>query len=249
MTAPPATAAAAPPPSADRQAGPSDAAAPPPSADRPARPPAVAVPPPSADRPASPAAAIAPPTAAGPPAAGLVTLTRAQWPETLDDMLPGIPGFVVSSFSPLVAELARRCLSRYFGTAPADPARGERTAVLVASATGDLGTAAAIAQAVDEGRRVPPLLFFQSNPNAVVGYLTARWGLAGPVVCTIAAGDAITDAQQCAAQLIVDGDADAALIIVADQARAAGERDHGEALLVGPRTWPGGAGSMSFPAR
>jgi hypothetical protein len=249
MTAPPATAAAAPPPSADRQAGPSDVAAPPPSADRPARPPAVAVPPPSADRPASPAAAIAPPTAAGPPAAGLVTLARAQWPETLDDMLPGIPGFVVSSFSPLVAELARRCLSRYFGTAPADPARGERTAVLVASATGDLGTAAAIAQAVDEGRRVPPLLFFQSNPNAVVGYLTARWGLAGPVVCTIAAGDAITDAQQGAAQLIADGDADAALIIVADQARAAGEHDHGEALLVGPRTWPGGAGSVSFPAR
>ncbi len=121
--------------------------------------------------------------------------------------------------------------------------------MLVASATGDLGTAAAIAQAVDEGRRVPPLLFFQSNPNAVVGYLTARWGLAGPVVCTIAAGDAITDAQQGAAELIADGDADAALIIVADQARAAGERDHGEALLVGPRTWPGGAGSVSFPAR
>jgi hypothetical protein len=221
MTAPPATAAAAPPPSADRPAGP----------------------------PAPATAASVPPAVTDPSAPGLVTLARAQWPETLDDTLPGVPGFVVSSFSPLVAELARRCLSRYFGTAPADPARGERTAVLVASATGDLGTATAIAQAVDEGRRVPPLLFFQSNPNAVVGYLTARWGLAGPVVCTIPAGDAITDAQQGAAQLIADGDADAALIIVADQAHAAGERDHGEALLVGPRAWPGAAGSVSFPAR
>jgi hypothetical protein len=219
MTSPPAAATASPPP-ADIPAGP---------------PPAVT-------------AAIAQPVRADPLASGLVTLARARWPEAPDDTLPGIPGFVMSSFSPLVAELARRCLSRYFGAAPADPARGERTAVLLASATGDIGTAAAIARATDEGRRVPPLLFFQSNPNAIVGYLTARWGLAGPVVCTIPAGDAMTDAQQCAAELIAAGDADAVLIVVADQARAVGERDHGEALLAGPRTWPGAADSVSFPA-
>jgi hypothetical protein len=168
---------------------------------------------------------------------GLTLLARAQWPAASGDSLPGIPGFVVSSFSPLVVEVAQRCLRRYFGAPPADPARGERTAVVLASATGDIGTAAAIARAVDEGRRVPPLLFFQSNPNAVVGYLTARWGLAGPVVCTIPVGDVLADACDCAAMLIEDGDADAALIIVANQARSGDERDHGEALLIGPSAW------------
>jgi hypothetical protein len=176
-------------------------------------------------------------------------LARAEWPASPDDVLPAIPGFVTSSFSPLVAEVAQQCLRRYFGTAPADPALGERTALVLASATGDIGTAAAIALAVDEGRRVPPLLFFQSNPNAVVGYLTARWGLGGPVVATIPVGDAMADAQDCASLLITDGDADAVLIILADQARAGDERDHGVALLVGPRSWPQATDSLSFPAR
>jgi hypothetical protein len=107
---------------------------------------------------------------------------------------------------------------------------------------GDVTTADAVADALRAGTRVPPLLFFQSNPNAVVGYLTARWGLSGPVACTIPLGDAMTDARRSASLLIAGGDADAALIIVADQARAVGETDHGVALLVGPSSWPPGAG-------
>lgn len=173
---------------------------------------------------------------------GLTVLARAQWPARDDDVLPPIPGFIVSSFSPLVAELAERCLRRYFGLRPADQVRGERTAVLLASTTGDLATAAAIAEAVDASRRVPPLLFYQSSPNAVVGHLTARWGLAGPVVCTSPAAGTLTDALQSAVLLIEDGDAAAVLVIVAEQGRAgagagAGD-DHGTAMLVGPRAWP-----------
>lgn len=177
-----------------------------------------------------------------PPPAGVVMLARAEWPASPEDVLPPVPGFIVSSFSPLVIEVARRCLSLYFGTAPADPARGERTAVVLASSTGDIATAVAIATAVDEGRRVQPLLFFQSNPNASVGYLTARWGLAGPVVCTVPGGDAMSDARHCATLLIEGGDADAVLIILADQARDPTQHDHGVALLIGPRSWPAAAG-------
>jgi hypothetical protein len=193
------------------------------------------------------ASAVAPPAeeAAG---AEVVMLARAQWPDSPDDVLPAIPGFIVSSFSPLVAEVARRCLTLYFGTAPVDPLLGERTAVVLATSTGDIATAAAIAQAVDAGQRVPPLLFFQSNANAAVGYLTARWGLSGPVICTVPAGDAMADAQDCATLLIEGGDADAVLIILADQARAPGERDHGVALLIGPRSWPAAAGALGLPA-
>ncbi|HEY2578263.1 MAG TPA: hypothetical protein VGI74_18315 [Streptosporangiaceae bacterium] len=183
-----------------------------------------------------------------PPPAGVVMLARAEWPASAGDELPSIPGFILSSFSPLVVEVARRCLSLYFGAAPADPVRGERTAVVLASSTGDIATATAIAAAVDEGRRVQPLLFFQSNPNASVGYLTARWGLAGPVVCTLTGGDAMSDARHCATLLIEGGDADAALIILADQARDPAQRDHGAALLIGPRSWPAAAGGLDFPA-
>lgn len=78
-----------------------------------------------------------------------------------------LQGFALSAFSPLVAELA---------------------GVLLASRSGDIATATAIAQAVDGGRRVPPLLFYQSSPNAV----------------------------DRAAAMVTDGDADAVLVIAAE---------------------------------
>jgi Beta-ketoacyl synthase, N-terminal domain len=171
-----------------------------------------------------------------------LVLASASWPQPPGgDELPPIAGFVTSSFSPLVAELAERCLRGYFGAPPADPALGARTAVLLASTSGDIATAVAIAAAVDAGRRVPPLLFYQSNPNAVAGYVAARWGLAGPVVCTMPSADALADAHRNALLLLTDGDADAVLVIVAEQALAADGGDHGLARLVGPASWPAGA--------
>jgi len=176
---------------------------------------------------------------------GLAVLASAAFPASHEDVLPDIVRFVVSSFSPLVAELGERCLREYFGTRPADPDAGERTGVVLASRGGDFATAAAIAAAIDEGRKVPPMLFYQSNPNAVVGYLTARWGLGGPVVCTSPPSDTLADALADALLLIHDGDAAAVLVIVAEQGRPSppgvtgGEsHDHGTALLIGPGTWP-----------
>ena len=179
----------------------------------------------------------------------LTVLARSQWPalasperpstEPARTEPPGIPGFIISSFSPLAAELAQRCLRQYFGDPPADAERGGRTAIVLASTTGDIATAAAIAGAVDQGRAVPPLLFYQSNPNAVAGHIAARWGLAGPVVCTIPAGagpDALADAMDSAALLIEGGEADAALVVLADQGGADGDR--GAAVLVGSAAWP-----------
>jgi 3-oxoacyl-(acyl-carrier-protein) synthase len=166
-----------------------------------------------------------------------VVLAEAEWPTTPSDVLPAIPGFVTSTFSPLVVEVAQRCLHAFFGDPPVGPARGERIAFVLASSTGDLATSAAVAQAVSQQRRVPPMLFYQSTPNAVAGYLTARWALRGPVVCTVPLGDAMADAQACADLLISSGDADAALIIVADQARGPHEIDHAAAVLIGPGSW------------
>lgn len=116
---------------------------------------------------------------------GLRTLSSARWPERPGDAVDPLPGFIVSSFNPLVAQVAERCLDRYYGPAPAgDPGRARRTALLLASSGWDLGTAAELTAAVESGRRVQPLLFFQSNPNAVLGHVAARWGLGGPMVCS-----------------------------------------------------------------
>jgi hypothetical protein len=177
-----------------------------------------------------------------------VLLARAKWPaDNLDTALPAVAGFIESEFSPLVAAVAERCLASYFGDPPAAAARGERTAIALATSTGDLATAAAVASAVQAGKRVPPLLFYQSNPNAVAGYIAARWGLAGPVVCTMpgsAVGDgnpddltsrALAEAHASAALLIEDGDADAALVIAANA--PLGGVAFGAAELVGPSWW------------
>lgn len=177
-----------------------------------------------------------------------VVLASARWPAgDAGAELPAVAGFIESAFSPLVAAVADLCLTSYFGPPPVGLAWGERTAIALATATGDLTTAAAVASAVQAGRRVPPLLFYQSNPNAVAGYIAARWALAGPVVCTMPggavdvgqAGDAtsrvLAEAIATADVLIDDGDADAALVIAANA--YLGGAAWGIAELIGPPWW------------
>jgi hypothetical protein len=193
-------------------------------------------------------AAAEPPPIAVPQNLDLRILSHARWPETADDTLPPIAGFIVSSFNPLVAEVADRCLRRRTGPAPgrapgnsgADDTAPARTALLLASVGGDRATARAIADTVRTGRRVPPLLFFQSNPNAVLGHIAARHRLTGPVVCiSPPRNDAVgipADAFAEADWLLRDGDADEVLLIAAEQGDGPGEPDRAEAALLDRRT-------------
>ena len=189
-----------------------------------------------AETPAGPAAVHKVPINTAPVnTSGLRILAEAHWPEYPGDTVPPIAGFIVSSFNPLVAEAAERCLRARSGPQPA-AARTTRTAILLASAAGDRATAQAIADAVREGRRVPPLLFFQSNPNAVLGHVAGRWGLAGPVVCISplkpTGGGLPAEALAAAEVLLRDGDADEVLVIAAEQGRAPDETDRADAALV-----------------
>ncbi|GHJ45315.1 hypothetical protein Cs7R123_26570 [Catellatospora sp. TT07R-123] len=169
--------------------------------------------------------------------AELVELARGAWPESdADTEPPALAGFVLSSFSPLVAEAARRCLTRAHGQPPAPG--GQATAVIISTTTGDVATALSVARAVDTGQRLGPLLFFQAVPNAVAGYVAARWELGGPVLCLSPAGPgdalalALAEGLSAARLLLADGDADAALVIAAEQATDDGERDRALAVLV-----------------
>jgi hypothetical protein len=185
-------------------------------------------------------------------ACGLTVHARAEWPAGTAEVPPPIAGFVVSSFNPLVAEVAQRCLRAHYGTPPADPVRGERTGVVLASIRGDVTTADAVAQALRAGRRVPPLLFFQSNPNAVLGHVTARWGLGGPVVCISPAGDALAGGLAAAALLLADGDATEVLVIAADlavtDAPPDASRPHDAPQDCAPDAYPGGDPAAPGPA-
>jgi len=167
-------------------------------------------------------------------AAGLTIASSAAWPETdADREVTPLAGFIESTFSPLVAEVAQRALHRR----DQHSAPGTVTAIVLVTALGDVTSAARVAAAVDAGRRVPPLQFFQSVPNAVAGYLAARWHLTGPVVCVSGTSAGL----DMAALLIDDADADEALVVRADLAVTDGDIDRAAALVVtGPdRDRPG----------
>ncbi|OZV81840.1 hypothetical protein CA850_10830 [Micromonospora echinospora] len=157
-------------------------------------------------------------------------LAEARWPEPGDSAPPTVPGFVHSTFPPLVVAVADRCLTRRHGDAPAPPPVGARTAVLLVSASGDRASAAHVHDTVAAGGRPGPLFFFQSVPNSVAGHVAARWGLGGPVVCLSPTADPRADGTAEADLLLHDGDADEALLVLIEQTA---DGDHAVAVLLG----------------
>ena len=158
-------------------------------------------------------------------AAGLTVLSSACWPETeADQKVTPLAGFIESNFSPLLAEVAGRALSRR----DQPPLSGKITAIVMVTALGDVTSATRVAAAVDAGQRVSPLQFFQSVPNAVAGYLAARSHLTGPVVCVSGTAAGL----DVAALLIDDADADEALVVRVDLAVTDGGGDRAAAILV-----------------
>ena len=168
-------------------------------------------------------------------------LSEYRWPPEHPAELPALPGYVLSSFSPLVAAAAAGCLAR---VGVPDAGR-ERTAVLLVSAGNDLVSAEYLHDRVATGRRVGPLLFFQAAPNSVVGQLSAQHGLGGPVVCISPVGDPLADAMAEAELVLEDGDADEVLAILVEQAEpvdtASGRQalpDRAHALLLSRNPLP-----------
>jgi hypothetical protein len=151
---------------------------------------------------------------------GLTISAEARWPESAaDHTAPSLPGFIVSTFSPIAAETASRCLGRRTEAAA-------MTAVLITTSRGDRESAARVARTVATAGLLGPLLFFQSVPNAVAGHIAARWNLTGPVVCLADPASAL----EAAALLIEDGDADEALLLRIEQ--EPGVQDQAHAVLL-----------------
>jgi len=184
--------------------------------------------------------------------AGLDVRAAAEWPEPGDEEPPKLAGFVHSTFSPLVAGVAGRCLQRRPESASptviptrtpaaglfpagrdadADATLDTEPAVVglvLVTALGDADSAAHVGAAVDAGGRIGPLFFFQSVPNAVLGHVAARWALTGPVVCVGGTESGLDIARL----LLADGDADEVLLVELTSASTDGTDGIAAAVLV-----------------
>ena len=183
---------------------------------------------------------------------GISIRHQAWWWVAEDGAPPPVPGFVHSSFSPLVAAVADRCLTEHYGKPPEPPGDRQRTGLVLVSRGGDRVSAEHVRQTVAGGHRLGPLFFFQSVPNSIAGYVAARWGLGGPVVCISPAGSPVEDGTAEAAVLMSDDDADEVLLVIAEQAeqgtQAEDAVDCAHALLLGRPATPAPAGESVQPA-
>jgi len=124
-----------------------------------------------------------------------------------DDIeLPKLPGFVESAFSPLAYEVAARCLT-------ARPGDGDRTAVALASLTGDTTTADLASSRMVSGRVHNPLLFMQATANSVLGHMSREFGITGQMFSLSTLADPLTELLAMAGVLLDDPQLDRVLVL------------------------------------
>ncbi|WP_408990604.1 beta-ketoacyl synthase N-terminal-like domain-containing protein [Streptomyces caniscabiei] len=123
-----------------------------------------------------------------------------------DIPLPRLPGFVESAFSPLVYEVAARCLTER-------PADHSRTAVVLASLMGDTTTADLASRRVVSGRVHNPLLFMQATPNSVLGHLSREFGITGQMFSVSTFDDPVTELLDMADLLLEDPELEQVLVV------------------------------------
>ncbi|MCC9706339.1 hypothetical protein E4N62_14300 [Streptomyces sp. MNU76] len=135
-----------------------------------------------------------------------------------DIPLPRLPGFVESAFSPLVYEVAARCLTaRPRGdtsrSGEAESGEGSRTAVALASLMGDTTTADVASRRVVSGRVHNPLLFMQATANSVLGHLSREFGITGQMFSLSTLDDPATELLAMADLLLEDPELDRVLVV------------------------------------
>jgi hypothetical protein len=134
-------------------------------------------------------------------------------PGAAPQALPRILGFAISRFGPLVHAVAATCLGPA-GTAGDHVGQyGARTAIVLATMYGDAVTADTQTQWTVAGKLTNPLLFFQSVPTSILGHLTRRYNIHGPLTCISAVLDPAGDALRVADTLLDDPDLYQVLVI------------------------------------
>ncbi|WP_327696015.1 hypothetical protein [Streptomyces sp. NBC_00459] len=126
-----------------------------------------------------------------------------------DIALPKLPGFVESAFSPLAYEVSSRCLT-------AHPGDGDRTAVALASLTGDTTTADLASRRMVSGRVHNPLLFMQATANSVLGHMSREFGITGQMFSISTLDDTLAELLAMADLLLEDPELDRVLVLAVE---------------------------------
>jgi hypothetical protein len=150
---------------------------------------------------------------------------------------------VESVFSPLAYEVSRRCLT-------ARPGDGARTAVVLASLMGDTTTFDLASRRVIAGRVHNPLLFMQSTPNAVLGYLGQEFGITAQTISLSTIDDPAAELLAMADLLLEDPELDRVLVVgveLSSNERAAAA--HRELAAATGRPHRPGGGAAGRPGR
>jgi hypothetical protein len=126
----------------------------------------------------------------------------------LSGELEPVPGFIESTFNPLVYHAAARCLhGREFD--------GSRLAVVVHSLIGDATTTGLASKLLVAGQVHNAILFMQATANAVLGYLSREFGLTGPLLSMSTVDE---DPLDTAELLLADPELDAVLLLTVELA-------------------------------
>ncbi len=120
---------------------------------------------------------------------------------------PGVPGFALSRFNPLVNELARRCLTTVGDVS------GPGTALLLGTTFGDTTTIDTASRNLVAGQVRNPLLFYQSVPTTILGHVAREYGITGPVVCCSIRTDPANELAELAELLLLDEELRQVLVI------------------------------------
>lgn len=125
---------------------------------------------------------------------------------------PPVAGFAESPFVRLVSHVGGTSLDRD------RPPDGSKVALVLASVAGDVATASRASRAVASGGAPSPLLFYQSVPTAVLGHLSIRYGLTGPILCLSGGLELVRDALEDAGDLLATAQVDRVLLVYVDVA-------------------------------
>jgi hypothetical protein len=131
---------------------------------------------------------------------------RSESEANADILLPRLPGFVESAFSPLAYEVSRQCLTER-------PGDGSRTAVALATLMGDTTTADLASRRMVSGRVHNPLLFMQATANAVLGYTSQEFGITGQMFSLSTLDDPVAELLAMADLLLEDPELDRVLVL------------------------------------
>jgi len=129
-----------------------------------------------------------------------------------DDSLKPLRGFVRSNFNPLVYHSAVRAYEK----AQLEPLSAERKGILLGSLFTDAITEEESMKDLVQGKRLSPIMFPQSVPNAIVSVIAKQLEIHGPMSCVSVSRNSIFQLLDQASIWLDDDDVDVVLITFCD---------------------------------